>query len=35
MAKNKLTSAMNPNAFGRDASTSLLSSQQAIESGLR
>ena len=35
MAKNKISSAMNPNAFGRDASTSLLSSQQAIESGLR
>jgi hypothetical protein len=35
MAKNKLTSAMNPNPYGRDTSTSLLSSQQAIESGLR
>jgi hypothetical protein len=35
MAKNKITSAINPNAYGRDASTSLLSSQQAIESGLR
>jgi hypothetical protein len=35
MAKNKIMSAVNPNAYGRDSSTSLLSSQQAIESGLR
>ena len=35
MAKNKITSAINPNAYGRDSSTSLLASQQAIEAGLR
>ena len=31
----KITPMINPNAYGRDTSTSLLSSQQAIEAGLR